>query len=183
MWMASVSFVKQRRLSVFTILFALDYTMVSLLIYAYEFSWQDKKRGICQPFASLNNSTIFEFYCTGECSESDVTFWYRCVPISYLVNNTLHRPSMDRMNVLTVMVTRSTVLLFSSFIVFNSFFCLCNNFMRTIGILAIFFYFRFYLCQNLSVSDAGVQGIYWKCHIWWRCTKSQKKTKYLFCYM
>ncbi|XP_067933455.1 uncharacterized protein [Watersipora subatra] len=37
-----------------------------------------KTLGRCEKFESqTDNSTTFEFYCTGECSESDVTFWYR----------------------------------------------------------------------------------------------------------
>ena len=33
---------------------------------------------MCKGFASDgDDSTTFEFYCTGECAEADVTFWYR----------------------------------------------------------------------------------------------------------
>lgn len=45
-----------------------------------------KTFGSCEQFAvEADNSTIFEFYCTGQCSESDVTFWYRQVVLSLVI--------------------------------------------------------------------------------------------------
>lgn len=39
---------------------------------------KDKTQGLCEEFqVDGDGTTTFEFYCTGQCAEADVTFWYR----------------------------------------------------------------------------------------------------------
>jgi len=53
-----------------------------------QFCIADKQGKMCEDFqAGGDGSTIFEFFCNGQCAEADVTFWYRFTVCPYTNSN------------------------------------------------------------------------------------------------